>query len=291
MKTPIHTPYKNGEGGVKIGLSPIPNSGWLEIDDLFCSEIQIKKNLFNTKHNEVYLDTPESIDSQKETLNSIMENLELYHPAHLNKIKANQKYLPNLTPLETAALLVQEDLIIMMPRNKEYFLSAASLCSPSNWSLNNKFNKSLLDLHEHVPSYKSSIGDKVNHLFTKLPENKIFQRFNWSIYESPDLFQPAKNKKVIKRSKSINKRNAGDKLFVRVERQTIKRLTLTKSIVFTVRIHVTPLYQLKQDMLLLTSLKKGIENISLPLKRYKSLDEIEKPLIQWLDHSINTFKC
>ena len=96
---------------------------------------------------------------------------------------------------------------------------------------------------------------------------------------------------MIKRSKSINERNAGDKLYVRVERQTIKRLTLTKSIVFTVRIHVTPLYQLKQDILLLTSLKKGIKNISLPLKRYKSLDEIEKPLIQWLDHSINTFKC
>jgi len=44
LRLPIHTPYKNGEGGVKVGLEPIKESDWLEIDDLFNSEIELKKD-------------------------------------------------------------------------------------------------------------------------------------------------------------------------------------------------------------------------------------------------------
>ena len=43
LRLPIHTPYKNGEGGVKVGLEPIKESDWLEIDDLFNSEIELKR--------------------------------------------------------------------------------------------------------------------------------------------------------------------------------------------------------------------------------------------------------
>ena len=290
MRTPIHTPYKNGKGGVQVGLEPISSSEWLEIDNLFLSEIQNKKNLFNTKHKQVYQDTPESINSQKEVLESILENLLLYHPKHYEKAKKNLTFRDNLTPLESAALLVQEDLLIMMPKDEEYFLSAASLCSPSNWSLREKFKKSLLDLHKDVPSYSDLIGERVNHLFTNLKNNRIFQRFNWSIYESPELYQPALNKASINRADNISETNAGDKLFIRVERQTIKKLNISKSILFTVRVHITPLVEIKNDLDLLKDLKKGIKNLTVPLKYYKSIDQIEEPLTSWLKAAISSLE-
>ena len=43
LKKPLHTPYKNGKGGIRVGLQPISESEWLEIDDLFESEIFLKK--------------------------------------------------------------------------------------------------------------------------------------------------------------------------------------------------------------------------------------------------------
>ena len=47
MPSPKHTPYLDGQGGVKIGLSPIAESSWLELDDKFEQEILFKKNLLN----------------------------------------------------------------------------------------------------------------------------------------------------------------------------------------------------------------------------------------------------
>ncbi len=281
MKIPLHTPYKNGKGGVKVGLEPVDELKWIEIDELFSSEIAQKKNLYKTTPQDVYQETPNSFESQEEFLNILREHLLEYHPEHLiqNESKRNQ----DISPLEIASLLVQEDLVLMLPQKEEYFLGAASLCAPSNWSLKEKFNKSLLMLHKDVPSYSSKIGSRVNNIFINLPEEKIFQRFNWSIYETPILFQPAERKSYIERSKQINQENAGDKLFIRVERQTIRRLPVSRSIIFTIRVHVDPLNSIKKDLSLLQDLKKAIVDLDVSMKEYKSIDQINQPLINWLN--------
>ena len=281
MKNPLHTPYKNGEGGVKVGLEPVEEPKWLEIDELFSSEIEEKKILYKIKHQEVYQESSDSFDSQEELLNLLRKHINKFYPEHLkqNEPKGNK----NLSPLETASLLVQEDLVLMVPHKKEYLLGAASLCAPSSWSLKEKFSKSLLMLHKDVPSYSSKIGSRVNNIFINLPEERIFQRFNWSIYETPILFQPAESKSYVERSKEINQENAGDKLFIRVERQTIRRLPVSRSIIFTIRVHVDPLNSIKKDISLVQDLKKAILDLDVSMKAYKSIDQINQPLIDWLN--------
>ena len=280
MRLPIHTPYKNGEGGVKIGLEPIEESDWLEIDDLFDSEIELKKELYDSHFTDIHQEVKESFESQVELLNVLKTYLKQYYPNR--KITSVSDSLP----LKSASLMVQEDLALMLPRGEEYFLGAASLCAPSNWSLKEKFKNSLIGLHIHVPAYEKEIGSRVNIFFNKLPIEKIFQRFNWSIYEVSKLFQPATSKSKIERSKTITKDNAGDKLFIRVERQTIRRLPKTQAIVFTIRVHVNPLLSIKKDLSLLTDLDKALENLNQDMKRYKSIDQIEIPLRGWLQKEI-----
>ena len=128
----------------------------------------------------------------------------------------------------------------------------------------------------------------MNNLFNKLPDDRIFQRFNWSIYEEATLFQPARSKSVVERSKTITETNAGDRLFLRVERQTIRRLPKTQAIAFTIRVHVDPLSCIKEDLSLIRDLKKAVKNLSKGMKRYKSLDQIETPLVGWLDEKIKS---
>ena len=71
MSLPKYTPYKNGDGGVKVGLEPIEESDWLEIDDLFNSEIELKKELYDSHFNEIHKEVIESSESQVELLNLI----------------------------------------------------------------------------------------------------------------------------------------------------------------------------------------------------------------------------
>ena len=282
MSLPKHTPYRNGDGGVKVGLEPIEEADWLEIDSLFDSEIELKKKLYESNYKEIYQELDLSFKSQHELLEILKTHLNQYHPSH--KITATE----SSTPLKNASLMVQEDLVLMLPSEEKYFLGAASLCAPSNWSLKEKFNSSLIELHKDVPSYEKKIGSRVNNLFNKLPNDRIFQRFNWSIYEEATLFQPARSKSVVERSKSITDKNAGDRLFIRVERQTIRRLPKTQAVAFTIRVHVDPLSSIKEDLSLVRDLKKALENLSEGMKRYKSLGPIETPLVGWLDKKIES---
>ena len=57
----------------------------------------------------------------------------------------------NTLPIETASLLVQEDLVLMTPKEDEFYLEAAVLTSPSHWSLVEKFSKTLMDVHQQLP--------------------------------------------------------------------------------------------------------------------------------------------
>ena len=168
MRLPIHTPYKNGEGGVKVGLEPIKESDWLEIDDLFNSEIELKKDLYDSHFNDIHKEVKESYESQVELLDVLETHLEQYHPNH--KITS----VADSLPLKNASLMVQEDLVLMLPRGEEYFLGAASLCAPSNWSLKEKFKNSLLGLHIHVPAYEKEIvyGEiEIHHSAKKYPHS------------------------------------------------------------------------------------------------------------------------
>ena len=126
MRLPLHTPYKNGEGGVKIGLEPIDNSNWLEIDNLFESEIAQKKTLYQSHHDEVYQEVPESSESQSELLEILENHLKQYHPNHKISLESES------SSLKKASLMIQEDLVLMLPKEDEYYLGAASLCAPSN---------------------------------------------------------------------------------------------------------------------------------------------------------------
>ena len=282
MSLPKHTPYRHGEGGVKVGLEPIEEADWLEIDNLFDSEIELKKKLYESNYKEIHQELDLSLKSQHELLEILKTHLNQYHPSH--KIATTE----TSAPLKIASLMVQEDLVLMLPEEEKYFLGAASLCAPSNWSLKEKFNGSLIELHKDVPSYEKKIGSRVNNLFNKLPNNRIFQRFNWSIYEEATLFQPARSKSVVERSKSITDKNAGDRLFIRVERQTIRRLPETQAVAFTIRVHVDPLSSIKEDLSLVRDLRKALKNLSEGMKRYKSLGLIETPLVGWLNKKIES---
>ncbi len=291
MTLPKYTPYLDGQGGVKIGLTPISESKWLEIDNKFEEEIRLKKKLLKTNRDDVLQITQGSEDKQNEILESIVSYLQKFH-SDIFKVTKDSVYIENTNdlyklnqfknPIELASLLVQEDLVMMSPKEDKFYLEAASLSAPSHWSLTEKFSKSLMDLHHGVPGYKEDIGQRVDEIFNRLPTERILERFNWSIYDDPKLFQPVHSKPFVK-----FKESKPSKLFLRVERQTIRKLPVYGTVLFTIRVYVDPIESILNDEHTLTSLKMAVENLSGPMKKYKSIDQFEKNLLLWLKDKIN----
>ena len=286
MSLPIHQPYKNGKGGVDIGLKPIDDYSWLEIDNLFEEEISLKKKLYKERKDQVLIAPSESINIQREVLDIVLEHLnEFYSDSYrINKdsvevLKSNTIYFFKdfENPLELASLLVQEDLIIMQPKKDVFYLKSASLCAPTRWSLKEKFNLSLSEIHKEVPGYKEKIDLRVNNIFQNLPDQKIFERYNWSIFDSPELFQPIGSKTLVE-IKNIDPED----LYLRVERQTLRRLKDSRSILFTVRVHVDPMSSILSDKNILMDLIKAIQNLEEDMKNYKVIQPFEERLIKWL---------
>ena len=291
MTLPKYTPYLDGQGGVKIGLSPISESKWLEIDNKFEEEIRLKKKLLKSNRDDVLQITQGSEDKQNEILESIVSYLQKFH-SDIFKVTKDSVYIESTNdlyklnqfknPIELASLLVQEDLVMMSPKEDTFYLEAASLSAPSHWSLTEKFSKSLMDLHHGVPGYKEDIGQRVDEIFNRLPAERILERFNWSIYDDPKLFQPVHSKPFVE-----FKESKPNKLFLRVERQTIRKLPVYGTVLFTIRVYVDPIESILNDEHTLASLKMALENLSEPMKKYKSIDQLEKTLLLWLKDKIN----
>lgn len=290
MPLPKYTPYLNGEGGVKIGLSPISEFEWLDIDDKFEEEINLKKNLLKDSREEVLQINNQVKTEQAEVLDTVLKYLKSFH-SDKYKINNDSVFIESSkdfyrfdqfdNPIELASLLIQEDLVLMSSKNSKFYLTAASLSAPSHWSLVEKFSKSLMDLHEGVPSYKESIGQRVDEIFDKLPSERILERFNWSIYDNPKLFQPVNSKPNVKFTET-----EASKLFMRVERQTIRKLPLSDSVLFTIRVYVDPILSLLEDKRLLESLQLALENLTDPMKKYKSIDQFEVNLLTWIKENL-----
>ena len=286
MNNPVHLPFKDGKGGVDIGLRPIEDSSWLEIDHLFSEEIALKEKLYSEKKDEVLVTSQNSQDTQKEALDLVLEHLKNHHndsyelkTDSIESKRNNRLYYYDdfQDPLELASLLIQEDLIIMKPKENIFYLDSASLCAPTRWSLREKFQQSLSELHQSVPGYKDKIDSRVNTIFTNLPDQKIFERYNWSIFDSPELFQPVGNKSLVE-----IKNTQPDKLFIRVERQTIRRLDYSRAVLFAVRVHVNPITDIINNKKAISDLIQAIQNLEQDMKTYKVIEPFEENLINWL---------
>jgi hypothetical protein len=73
-----------------------------------------------------------------------------------------------------------------------------------------------------------------------------------------------------------------EELFIRVERQTIRRLKKSRSVLFTVRVHVDPMTAILDNNKTTLDLVKAITNLDQDMKAYKVITPFEENLINWL---------
>ena len=128
--------------------------------------------------------------------------------------------------------LVQNDFCILQKIGKQHVLTAAALCFPASWSLEEKFLKPLIDIHTPVKEYNDVIAKRVQRLFDGLQIDRPLWRFNALYYEDPHLFQPRRANQP-RRKPTPNKAN-----YYRSERQTLVKLPKSGAIIFGIHTFV-----------------------------------------------------
>ena len=240
-----HTPYDGTSQPFTVGLKPIPEETWLEPDPFLARHLDEKERLFRDAPDTVFRAEAGTDAAQQEVLALVTDHLQRHHArcyrvreSAIELLETGRTISRSGEPaLLNAARLVQEDLVLMRPAPDGYRLAAAALCFPSSWSLAQKFGQSMSGIHDGVPGFNGSrMGQMVARIFDNLKAGQLLCRFNWSLYPDGALHHPEPRQLQLAANE-----NALARLFLRVERQTLRRLPGSGDILFTIKIHHDPL--------------------------------------------------
>ncbi|KRB19486.1 MULTISPECIES: heme-dependent oxidative N-demethylase family protein [Mesorhizobium] len=300
---PTHTPYDGSSKLFNIGLKPLDPANWIEVDGHLLPYLAEKRRLYAEIPERVFVEEDGTRDAQQEVLDLLGAYLPEQFPRTHRRTDAgikvvgaaNHPALPSGlvgAPLVAASLLVQEDLILMRRDNSGWRLAAGSLCFPSSWSLLEKFGKPLQQIHEPVPGFGPGTrpAELINRMFDGL-QGQAVERFNWSIQADNALYHPLSNVERIDRATNRPTRFPdGDvkaHAFIRVERQTLRKLPASRDILFTIRIHLDPLAVLERHperAALALSFAAQLEALDLDQLDYKGLTSDRDRLVAVLNH-------
>lgn len=144
--------------------------------------------------------------------------------------------------LEQAARATWEDLCLLTSDGEgdPFRLTGAAVAFPTDWRLADKIGRPLLAVHEPIHGYAEQLSASVDHFMNGLQAGPIFGRTNAFVLASDDLrYFPESDPAT--RFAHVTAQNAGETLFVRCERETLRRLPQTGAILFTIGIYRAPL--------------------------------------------------
>ncbi len=275
-----------------MGLVALQLKDWIEADEYFYDELKEKKQLLISNYPEVFASRPGSLPAQTEVLALVLKHMEKYCPGVLT-IEQDEVILPKLkwkfrisdfeeSPLDLCGRLVQEDLFLMAPGPDGYTLEAASLCFPARWRLMDKMGLPMSGIHKPVPDYSEKLSRPVDSFFNRIDVDRPVWRVNWSLTTDPTMFQPVRQKHSASEL-SITSKNAGDKVYMRCERQTLRRLPDTGWILFTIKTYLDKVSKLHKYPKETQNLSSLLRSSPTTLLSYKNINHFLEPLLVYLD--------
>jgi hypothetical protein len=287
---PRYRPFLDGPWRLAMGIKALDPDEWIEIDERFTAQLTARRQLLDAQRGEVLAALPESGPGQRELLELLLDHLPRRFPEQYrraagcieNRITSERFVIAAWedAPLELAGRLVQEDLCLMQRGEDGYRLVAAVLCFPAHWRLGDKLGRPLEAIHGPVPGFGERLAGPVDRFFASIQVTRPVWRVNWSLVDRPTLFLPPEHRG---HPQPVSAERAGAQLWLRVERQTLRRLPRSGDVVFGIRTHVDPLADAIDSPAAARALAARIREMPDAMARYKSILPIRAPLLAWLD--------
>lgn len=285
MTAPRHFPFLAGDP-LRMGVAAIPARDWFELGDDYAAQMAEKERLLAARHADVYQALPEAEAPARELLAAVARWCVETRPDRFTREGAALRCpggrtvpLEGAPPLETAARLVQEDLCLLQADAAGTpILTGACLCFPSRWRLAEKIGRPMLAIHAPVPGLNPKIGATIDRFLAGLKAGNIYMRTNWSLTTDPALFQPTALPHA-----PIVPAEAGERVFYRVERQTLRLLPETGAVLFGIRIHQHKLAAFEALPAERRALAETVAALDDGLVAYKSMTAIQDAVVAYLN--------
>lgn len=192
-----------------------------------------------------------------------------------------------ISALQQLGHVAQEDFCILQRAEAadSYHLAGAVLCFPNRWRLTQKLGQAMAGIHAPVPAYGATLKRPVDRFFANLKSGRIVMRHNWSLHADRILFHPDSSSAAHDRAvDAVIPANAGDTVFMRVERQTLRRIDDAghDTILFTIRTLIAPLGEAVDTPEKRRILDDTLATMPQDMQRYKSMARLIDPVRSWI---------
>jgi dimethylamine monooxygenase subunit A len=292
----------------KMGTSSLPSENLIvEIDEHYYEEIILKRKLLQNDHEYYFQASPVTKTAQWEVLEKILVSLSTSYPDKFTferkdaQCSWDNKLLEEridfvfgdnssllMEPLDWVGRQVQEDLLLL---DTSSVLQAGQLCFPSGWDIQWKFQKNFMALHAPVPSVMGPTLRAADKLIERIPVNKPIARTNWGFRVSEQMDFSTRHREnylklLDKVSPEINSENAGEKIFVRSERQTLSRLPESDFVLFTIHTYNSKVKEETQNIDHARAMLSFVKSAPPELIEYKVMTPYVKSLIGYLERVV-----
>lgn len=208
------------------GVRPVALTDWLYRSDTHEAQMAYRRALMDTKTEAVF-------EANESAYKACLELRDII------SLEGSWSPQPGLHPLCDAAAHIQEDLCILQKKDDYHILTAAIMCFPSSWDFREKLGRSIASIHRPVPEF-SDVSKTVERMLSAIRAEQPLGRANFLIYTDPELHQP--------RAEGVEKPiDPKAERFVRVERQTFRRLPKTLAVIFAIHTFIIRASQLSLD--------------------------------------------
>lgn len=214
------------------GIQPLDPKSWLIRDDAFAGQMACRDRLLRMRRTEVLAIDPCAHAAAGELLDLVLASAYPKASDHVIRPDGARVAIDRADPMGTLGRLVQEDLCILQKQGGEHVLTAAVLCFPASWTLDEKFMQPLLRIHVPVDTYDSTMARRVQRLFDGVQVGRPLWRFNALWYADPALFHPRRE------NDPRDKSEVDNPPYLRSERQCVVRLPRTDAVVFSIHTYI-----------------------------------------------------
>ena len=257
-------PFVEPRYELKIGASPLASPDLVfERDDLYEQELELKRACLECDAHYYCQALPGSEEAQREVLEMVGGGGDA------------------ACAIRAAGDRVQEDLLILDCGQAGLPLIAGHLCFANAWCLDDKMGRSFMDIHGPVPEFPATIGPTSEKLLERLKVGRTVGRLNWAVKSTGQMDLTSRwDAAVAGWNQEVDSTNAGERCFMRAERQTLTRLARSNCVLFTVRTYTQTVASLsfEQQKILLGVLRTCPE----AMLRYKGIWPFAPALLEWL---------
>lgn len=295
----------------KMGTLPMAETDPLvEVDSHYWHEVALKRAQLSQLPTYYYQLLPGNDIAQWEVLERILDNLVRHFPQSFELTKRGNRWdwnnrllnetvsfvfgdvttLP-LDPLDWVGRQVQEDLVLLI--GPEATLAGGQLCFANDWCLDEKIGLSFWQLHGPVTAIVEPMMLAAQKLMERLPSGKSVWRMNWSVKVSDQLDMTSRHTPFLKKQleellPELTPETIGQKLVVRIERQTLTRLPRSGAVLFGIHTYQSLLAEEASDRDHALRMLKVFESTPPAMLDYKSMTALMPSLINYLEQKTET---